>query len=174
MKSTFVLSDKVKKNSGFAAYTGFGVTLDIPKGTDLVVLAGNRGGGYEPYRCLLPGQIYETNLQQAFDDREFESIFAMPVRSDEPILVAARSEAYLKKWNGEGYSIPDRFRLTGNLKAQVSQLAHAALDVKGTERIIFEMMHAIEAHTKDAVKKAVDARDDQWEKQLTHIRGGLR
>ena len=73
----------------------------LPKTNELVIVCGNKGGGYKPLRCLLPHQIYEENLKKWFEEDGFESISIFSVKSSENILVAVKNEYCKKRWKNK-------------------------------------------------------------------------
>ncbi len=83
--------DKVVKvtKSNFDT-TGGNVDFQVPKGCDLIILMGNRGGGFVPYQCLLPHQVYVNDLRKAFKEHGFEVIYVIGVKSKDtfPIVYA--------------------------------------------------------------------------------------
>lgn len=72
--------------------------FEVPKDCDLIILAGNKGGGYVPYQCLLPHQVYVEDIKKAFDEYHFEVIYVLPVKSADSILLVARSKYSLDRW----------------------------------------------------------------------------
>lgn len=69
-----------------------------PEDFDLVILCGNSGGGYIPYRCLLPHQVYVAELKKAFEEYHFEVIYALPVRSRDAMLLVGKSDYEINRW----------------------------------------------------------------------------
>jgi hypothetical protein len=69
----------------------FGASLKVPmpKGCDVLILCRDRRYGYEPFRLLLPHQVYEANLRGFFDS-ETEAIVAIPASSKHYVKLAAR------------------------------------------------------------------------------------
>lgn len=172
-REPFLLAPGITCNGGFMADTGYGVNLNVARGSDLVVLAGNRGGGYIPYCTLLPHQVYQKTLERDFAEHNFDVIYAIPVRSDEPILIAGRDQKILDKYV-QYDNKPKRFELTADIHTSLEELVYGTFNVVEGERAIYDFMQAFEALAKERVKKAVQSRDDEWENQLNHVRGSLK
>lgn len=74
------------------------VDFDVPADCDLVILMGNKGGGYVPYRCLLPHQIYMDDLKADFEKHFFEVIYVLPVSSKAPFQIAYSGTYGKQRW----------------------------------------------------------------------------
>lgn len=72
--------------------------FDVPKDCDLIVLMGNIGGGYVPFRCLLPHQVYMDDIRKAFDEKHFEVIYVVPISSKAPFQIAYNGEYGQQRW----------------------------------------------------------------------------
>ena len=72
--------------------------FDIPEDCDLIVLMGNKGSGYVPYRCLLSHQVYLQDIKEAFEKEHFEVIFVLPVNSLHPFAIAYNGEYGKQRW----------------------------------------------------------------------------
>ncbi len=88
---------KIRK-SGFGGKGGM-FDFEIPKDCNLVVLAGNKGGGYEPYRCLLPHQVYLSDIKKTFEETDFEVIYVIPVDSEFPFPIAFNGNYGKQRWD---------------------------------------------------------------------------
>lgn len=67
---------------------GQAVDLDLPEGTDAIIVSVNSGQGYKPKRFLLPGQLYvDTIVRLLEEDPGTRSITVHPVRSSESVDV---------------------------------------------------------------------------------------
>jgi hypothetical protein len=77
------------------------LNYEMPEGCDLVILMGNRGGGYEPYRCLLPHQIYMDDIKEAFEKEGFEVIYVAPLSARAPFPIAFNGDYGRKRWQEE-------------------------------------------------------------------------
>jgi len=76
------------------------IDFKVPKDCDLIILCGNSGGGYRPYQCLLPHQVYVKDIKKTFEEKHFEVIYALPVKSCESILLVGRDD-YLSRWENK-------------------------------------------------------------------------
>ena len=96
-----ILTAKDVELSENSVYDNLGkqLSFDIPEGCDLIVLAGNIGGGWLPYRCLLPHQVYVEDLRKAFEEKRFEVIAVMPLVSKNVFSIAYKNEYGRKRWN---------------------------------------------------------------------------
>ena len=72
--------------------------FEVPKYCDLIILCGNKGGGYVPYRCLLPHQVYLKDIKEKFKESDFEAIFVLPVKSKNAFLIAGKDDYCINKW----------------------------------------------------------------------------
>ena len=77
---------------------GGGVSFEIPKDCDLIILCGNSGGGYQPYQCLLPHQVYIKDLKETFKEKHFEVITIIPVKSDTAMDIAYNGMYGEQRW----------------------------------------------------------------------------
>jgi len=77
------------------------IYFKVPKDCDLVILAGNRGGGYTPYRCLLPHQVYLKDIERAFSEEKFEVIYVIPVSSKAPFPIVFNGEYGRSRWENK-------------------------------------------------------------------------
>lgn len=77
------------------------ISFDVPKDCDLVILMGNRGTGYIPYRCLSPHQVYINDLRETFEKENFEVIYVVPVNSDTPFQIAYKNGYSEQRWSKE-------------------------------------------------------------------------
>lgn len=76
----------------------------VPEGTDLVILMGNRGGGYVPYQCLLPHQVYVDDIKKAFE-KGYEVIYIVPISARAPFRIAYRGEYGKQRWAPKPFSL---------------------------------------------------------------------
>lgn len=174
-KDNFILSKFVKKNGGFSSHTGYGLNYSVPRGAYGVILAGNRGGGLIPFRYLLPHQVYQETIQKAFGEYNFDTLYAIPARAHEPVLLAARDQKTLDKWEGyENSSGAQFFKWSGDLKSDVEKVAEAALDVAQTATMVEEFMIGLDRHIHEEVQKAVRARDEEWQKKINNVAAGMK
>lgn len=95
------LAKIVKLEDGVFDRADDGGCLDfnIPKHHDLIILAGNKGGGYIPYKCLLPHQVYLTDLKKDFIEHNFEVIYVIPVKAKLPFPIAYRDDYSHQRWH---------------------------------------------------------------------------
>lgn len=75
--------------------------FEIPKDCDLIILAGNKGGGYIPYNCLLPHQVYLSDIKETFEKEHFEVIFMIPFNSKEPSPIAFNGDYGQQRWENK-------------------------------------------------------------------------
>ena len=94
-RSIFDSDDSVAKR-GLA--NGGRVDFDVPEDCDLVILMGNKGGGYVPYRCLLPHQVYVDDLKDAFEEKHFEVIYVIPINSESTFQIAYNGSYGKQRW----------------------------------------------------------------------------
>ena len=97
-KKDIKLSKGVKFTKGFHFTTGKQVDIDIPKDCDLIILMGNSGGGYVPYSCLLPHQVYENDIKEAFEEKHFEVIYVVPINSNAPFPIVFNGDYGKQRW----------------------------------------------------------------------------
>ncbi len=95
-KMVFGKTVKITKNS-FDTHGG-GVNFKVPKDCDLIILMGNKGGGYIPYKCLLPHQVYVSDLREAFEKEHFEVICVVGVKSSDVFPIAYKNGYGLQRW----------------------------------------------------------------------------
>lgn len=88
--------DGKRKSSDLAM--GGRLDFEVPKDCDLIVLMGNKGGGYVPYRCLLPHQVYLDDIEKDFEKKNFEVIYAAPVKSKMPFQIAYADDYDRQRW----------------------------------------------------------------------------
>lgn len=81
--------------------TGGMLSFEVPKDCNLIVLMGNRGGGYVPYRCLLPHQVYLRDIREAFEKHAFEVIYVVPISSEAPFPIAYANEYGRGRWENK-------------------------------------------------------------------------
>ena len=74
------------------------VYFDVPDDCGLIVLAGNNGGGHQPFCSLLPHQVYMDNLRDVFKEKDFELISVLPVRSQEVFNLVYRDQYSKQRW----------------------------------------------------------------------------
>ena len=74
------------------------LNFNIPKVCDLVILCGNKGEGYKPYKCLLPHQVYLEDIKKAFEEYGFEVITLFPVKSNSNFNIAYNGKYGEKRW----------------------------------------------------------------------------
>lgn len=65
---------------------------------DLIILMGNKGGGYTPYRCLLPHQVYVRDIREAFEENHFEVICVVGVKSSNVFPIAYKDGYGHQRW----------------------------------------------------------------------------
>lgn len=99
-KMRFPMHVKIK-GSGFDELGGM-VDFDLPKGCDLIILMGNKGGGYVPYNCLLPHQVYVSDLREDFDKHGFEVISLVGINSKDPFQIAFKDDYGFQRWSKSG------------------------------------------------------------------------
>ena len=90
--------DTGKERDGKPDFLGGMLYFEVPTDCDLIILCGNSGGGYRPYRCLLPHQVYYKDLEKDFEENNFEAIYCLPVRSKDAILLAGKNDYAIKRW----------------------------------------------------------------------------
>ncbi len=98
-KMVFGKGVKITKNH-FDTHGG-GVDFKIPKNCDLIILMGNKGGGYVPYQCLLPHQVYVTDLREAFEEHGFEVIYVVGINSESPFQIAYQNKYGFDRWKNK-------------------------------------------------------------------------
>lgn len=96
MKHGFLLPKGIKTHD----VEPFGRMIDIttPNDCNLIILCGNNGTGHQPFRCLLPHQIYTKDIKETFVEESYEAIFALPVNSKDTVFIAARDKYSLQRW----------------------------------------------------------------------------
>jgi hypothetical protein len=77
------------------------LNYEVPEGADLVILMGNRGGGYVPFRCLLPHQVYLKDIRKAFEDERFEVIYLVGVSAKAPLPIAFNGDYGRERWENK-------------------------------------------------------------------------
>lgn len=77
---------------------GGALRFKTPEDCDLVVLMGNTGTGYKPYRTLLTHQVYVDDLKKDFEKHHFEVIYVLPVSSKAPFQIAYNGEYGKQRW----------------------------------------------------------------------------
>jgi hypothetical protein len=92
------LPNDVTIGKAFSAHTGGTLTYPGQGEAGLIILVGNKGGGWEPFACRLPHQVYEKDLERVFADRHFEMIAAFPVDPSSVIPIAYRGEYEKQRW----------------------------------------------------------------------------
>lgn len=168
------VSKKLSINESVFDKEGGQVGIDAPRGAYGVIMCGNKGGGYIPYRSLLVGQIYLKDLERDFEQYGFNEIYALPWRPHESILVAARSEEALEfAEKGQGAKQIE-YRFTGTLREEVTRIAETSFTEEQLGVLVDEFMRNMEILTRDTIKAEIEKRDDQWEQKLQHVRMGLR
>lgn len=75
--------------------------FEIPKHYDLIILAGNKGGGFVPYSCLLPHQVYLSDIKETFEKTDFEVIYVIPVKSKLPFHIAFNGDYGKRRWENK-------------------------------------------------------------------------
>ena len=78
--------------------TGGNVDFDVPKDCDLIILMGNRGGGYVPYSSLLPHQVYMNDIRETFEEEDFEVIYIVPIKSKDVFPIAFKDKYSEDRW----------------------------------------------------------------------------
>lgn len=96
-KMVFSKAVKITKNA-FDTHGG-GVDFDIPKDCDIIILMGNRGGGYEPYKCLLPHQVYVSDLREDFEEYHFEVIYVVGINSEDVFQIVYKDNYGFQRWS---------------------------------------------------------------------------
>ncbi len=74
------------------------INLKINDKYDLIILMGNKGGDYIPYRCLLPHQVYIDDLRNAFEEEGFEVISVVGIKSDEVFNIVYKDAYGFQRW----------------------------------------------------------------------------
>lgn len=101
----FVLADGIKidgqegdtitsRNGG-----GFDYGKKIPHSCDMVVVCGNKGGGYVPISVCMPHQLYSLGVQKMINEGEWEAIYVLPFVAKESVLVACRDKYSKERWD---------------------------------------------------------------------------
>jgi len=96
-----VFSNAVKITKDAFDTHGGGVHFKIPKDCELIILMGNRGGGYVPYKCLLPHQVYVNDLREDFEEHDFEVISVIGVKSKDVFNIVYKDDYGFKRWGKE-------------------------------------------------------------------------
>jgi hypothetical protein len=97
-KRNILLAKGVKLEKSIFDETGGMLSFELPEGYDLIVLAGNKGQGYIPYKVLLPHQVYLTDLKETFEKNFFEVIYVLPVKSELPFQIAYNGKSGKQAW----------------------------------------------------------------------------
>jgi hypothetical protein len=74
----------------------------LPLCYDLVILCGNKGGGHTPYKCLLPHQVYLSDIKNDFEKYNFEVITIFPVKSKTNSYIAYKGDYEKSRWQAIG------------------------------------------------------------------------
>ena len=82
-------------------FLGGMLDFKVPKNCDLIILCGNNGDGYIPYRCLLPHQVYLSDIRETFEEEGFEVIYVVPVNSKLPFAIAFNGEYGEQRWKNK-------------------------------------------------------------------------
>lgn len=90
--------DSHPRNESDGLVNGGRLDFEVPKDCDLIILMGNKGGGYVPYRCLLPHQVYLDDIKEAFEKWFFEVIYVVPISSKAPFQIAYHGEYGKQRW----------------------------------------------------------------------------
>lgn len=93
-----ILAKGVKLEKSTFDSTGGMLDFKLPKDCDLVILMGNRGGGYVPFSSLLPHQVYLNDLREVCKEEGFEVIYAVGIKSDDPFHIAFKGEYGKQRW----------------------------------------------------------------------------
>lgn len=75
--------------------------FDIPKDCDLIILMGNKGGGYSPFRCLLSHQVYVKDLREIAEEEGYEVFYVLPFKSSDPFPIAYKGDYGRQRWEGK-------------------------------------------------------------------------
>lgn len=75
-----------------------GVKIKIKGDYNLIILMGNRGFGYQPYKCLLPHQMYVNDIRESFEENDFEVIYFVGIKSKDVIPVAYKDQYGFQRW----------------------------------------------------------------------------
>lgn len=75
--------------------------FEVPKDCDLIILMGNKGGGYVPYSCLLPHQVYMDDIKNTFEEKGFEVIYVVPIKSSDPFHIAFNGDYGKQRWENK-------------------------------------------------------------------------
>jgi len=97
-KKEIKLSKLIKINKSTFDEEGGVFSFDMPKHHDLIILAGNKGGGYIPYKCLLPHQVYLKDIKKDFEENDFEVIYIIPVKSKLSFPIAFNGDYGKQRW----------------------------------------------------------------------------
>ena len=96
-KMRFPMYIEITRNA-FETHQG-GLKFDIPKNCSAIILMGNRGGGLQPYRLLLPHQVYISDIRDAFTKNHFEVISFVPVNHKDYVDLAYKDSYSADKWS---------------------------------------------------------------------------
>lgn len=97
-KQEMVIAGTVKVKPTTFDVNGGVFDFALPPGCQAVILSGNRGGGHRPFQFLLNHQVYKSNLERLFAERNYEVICAHPVMFSGAVPLAYRDEYTQRRW----------------------------------------------------------------------------
>ena len=93
-----IFGNRVKINKSCFDELGGCLDFKLPKDCDLIILMGNKGGGYVPYQCLLPHQVYMKDIKETFKEKGFEVIYVVGIKSNDAFPVAYKDKYGFNRW----------------------------------------------------------------------------
>lgn len=97
-ESTILIAKNVEKHKSCFDSVGGMLSFELPEGCTAVILVGNSGGGWKPFRFLLPHQVYLKDIAKAFADHHFEVIGVVPIVSADIFPVVYKNDYSKQRW----------------------------------------------------------------------------
>lgn len=98
MEPTILIAKNIEKHKSTFDPAGGMLSFELPDGCTSVILVGNNGGGWRPFRFLLPHQVYLGDIGKAFADYHFEVIGVVPIKSADIFPIAYKNDYSKQRW----------------------------------------------------------------------------
>ncbi len=95
---TILIAGNVEKRRSDFDPVGGMLSFQLPDDCTAVILVGNNGGGWKPFRFLLSHQVYLTDMAKVFADRHFEVIGVVPIVSADIFPVVYKNDYSKQRW----------------------------------------------------------------------------